>query len=67
MFMFSYSLFYPICSFKTYIKDSTVLASNNFTSVQVVGVNYKNRSFWATQYHPVYDLKEMARLIVARE
>ena len=27
----------------------------------------KNGSFWATQYHPEYDLKEMARLINARE
>ncbi|MBT59396.1 MAG: type 1 glutamine amidotransferase [Candidatus Marinimicrobia bacterium] len=44
-----------------------VLASNDFTSVQAVDVKYKNGSFWATQYHPEYDLKEMARLINARE
>ena len=35
--------------------------------VQAVDVKYKNGSFWATQYHPEYDLKEMARLIIARE
>ncbi|MBT3501950.1 MAG: type 1 glutamine amidotransferase [Candidatus Marinimicrobia bacterium] len=48
-------------------KGAVVLASNDFTSVQAVEVNYKNGSFWAVQYHPEYDLKEMARLIVARE
>ena len=47
-------------------KGATILASNDFTSIQAVDVAYKNGSFWATQYHPEYDLKEMARLIVAR-
>ena len=47
-------------------KEATILASNDFTSIQAVDVAYKNGSFWATQYHPEYDLKEMARLIVAR-
>jgi len=47
-------------------KGATILASNYFTSIQAVDVAYKNGSFWATQYHPEYDLKEMARLIVAR-
>ena len=42
------------------------MASNDFTSIQAVDVAYKTGSFWATQYHPEYDLKEMARLIVAR-
>lgn len=43
------------------------LAGNGFSNVQAVAVKYKNGSFWATQYHPEYDLHEMARLIVARE
>ena len=43
------------------------LASNEFTNVQAVAVKYKNGIFWATQYHPEYDLHEVARLIVARE
>jgi len=43
------------------------LASNDFTSVQAVSVQYKNGIFWATQYHPEYNLHEVARLILARE
>lgn len=43
------------------------LASNYFTEVQSVSVKYKNGIFWAPQYHPEYDLHELARLIVARE
>jgi len=30
-------------------------------------VTHKSGTFWATQYHPEYNLHEMARLIVARE
>ncbi len=42
------------------------LATNDFTRIQAVTVNYKRGTFWATQYHPEYDLHEVARLIVAR-
>ncbi len=42
------------------------LATNDFTRVQAATVNYKRGTFWATQYHPEYDLHEVARLIVAR-
>ena len=45
----------------------TLLACNSFASVQALAVTHKNGTFWATQYHPEYDLHEMARLIVARE
>lgn len=45
----------------------TLLASNSFAPVQAIAVTHKNGTFWATQYHPEYDLHEMARLIVARE
>ncbi len=47
--------------------ESDCLAGNSFTSVQAVAVTHKKGVFWATQYHPEYDLHEMARLIVARE
>ncbi len=43
------------------------LASNGFTDVQSVAVQYRKGIFWAPQYHPEYDLHELARLIVARE
>ncbi len=43
------------------------LASNEFTRVQAVSVTHKKGTFWATQYHPEYDLHEIARLTVARE
>lgn len=41
---------------------SAVLSSNGFTSVQSVDVTYKGGSFWAVQYHPEYDLHEIAGL-----
>ncbi|RLD83163.1 MAG: type 1 glutamine amidotransferase [Bacteroidetes bacterium] len=43
------------------------LASNEFTKVQSVSVKHKKGVFWAPQYHPEYDLYEMAKLIMARE
>jgi len=43
-----------------------VLASNAWTRVQAVAVRYKRGTFWSTQYHPEYDLKEIARLIHCR-
>lgn len=46
---------------------ATLLASNNFTHVQAIEVKHRKGTFWATQYHPEYDLHEMARLITARE
>ncbi len=44
-----------------------LLASNDFTHVQAIAVTHKKGTFWGVQYHPEYDLHEMARLIVARE
>ncbi len=43
------------------------LASNEFTRVQAVSVKHMKGIFWAPQYHPEYDLHEIARLIIARE
>ncbi len=42
------------------------LATNEHTRVQALEVHYLNGTFWATQYHPEYDLYEMGRLIAAR-
>jgi GMP synthase (glutamine-hydrolysing) len=44
----------------------TLLATNDHTRVQALEVKYGNGTFWATQYHPEYDLQQMTRLIVAR-
>ncbi len=43
-----------------------LLATNDFTRVQALEVRHKNGVFWATQYHPEYELYEMARLFIAR-
>lgn len=45
----------------------TVLATNEVSPVQALAVTHKRGTFWGTQYHPEYDLHEMARLTVARE
>jgi GMP synthase (glutamine-hydrolysing) len=43
-----------------------LLAGNEHTGVQALEVRHGNGIFWATQYHPEYNLYEMARLISAR-
>jgi GMP synthase (glutamine-hydrolysing) len=43
-----------------------LLATNEHTRVQALEVTYEKGTFWATQYHPEYNLYEMARLIAAR-
>jgi len=45
---------------------STVLAGNAFTRVQSVSVAWEGGIFWGLQYHPEYDLREMARLTWCR-
>ncbi len=42
------------------------LAGNPFTHVQSVSVDYLGGRFWGLQYHPEYDLHEMARLTWCR-
>jgi GMP synthase (glutamine-hydrolysing) len=44
----------------------TVLAGNYHSPVQAVAVEYKKGVFWATQYHPEYDIHEIAALLPAR-
>lgn len=48
-------------------EGAELLAGNDFSNVQAVAVTFKKGVFWGVQYHPEYDLHEMARLIVARE
>jgi len=48
-------------------RGTDLLATNDFTHVQAVAVKHKKGEFWGLQYHPEYDLHELARLIVARE
>jgi GMP synthase (glutamine-hydrolysing) len=45
---------------------SEILATNDHTEVQALIVERGEGSFWATQYHPEYDLFEMGRLIAGR-
>ena len=46
---------------------ATLLAGNDYSEVQAVSVTYQKGTFWGLQYHPEYDLHEMARLICARD
>ncbi|MFC1670094.1 type 1 glutamine amidotransferase [Spirochaetota bacterium] len=48
-------------------RGAVLLGGNDYSDVQAIAVKYKRGTFWATQYHPEYDLHEMAKLIVARE
>ena len=42
------------------------LATNAWTQVQAVCVTYLGTQFWGLQYHPEYDLHELARLTYCR-
>lgn len=46
--------------------DSMILAHNGFTHIQAVAVNYLGGAFWAVQYHPEFNLHEVARLVQCR-
>jgi len=45
---------------------SVLLSGNDFTRVQSVVVKHEGTEFWGLQYHPEYDLHEMARLMFCR-
>lgn len=45
---------------------AVLLAGNAFTAVQSVSVIHRGGHFWGLQYHPEYDLHEMARLVHCR-
>lgn len=42
------------------------LAANDHTAVQAVSVTSAGGDFWAVQYHPEYDLREIARITQLR-
>lgn len=42
------------------------LAGNRWTEVQAVSVVHRGGTFWGLQYHPEYDLHELARLTFCR-
>ena len=44
--------------------NATVLAGNAMSAVQAVELRHKAGTFWGTQYHPEYDLNEIATVIV---
>lgn len=46
---------------------AVLLSSNDFTRVQSLAVTHKRGTFWALQYHPEYDIHEMARLCYCRK
>jgi len=45
---------------------AVLLAGNRHSRVQAVDVSYDGGRFWAVQYHPEYDLAELAALTEAR-
>lgn len=47
-------------------ENSTLLAGNSFTRIQGLEVRHLEGVFWGVQYHPEYDLAEMAALTWAR-
>ncbi len=47
--------------------NAVLLATNDFTRVQAVAVTHEGGTFWGLQYHPEYDVHEMARLVHCRK
>ncbi|MBL1235175.1 MAG: type 1 glutamine amidotransferase [Rhodobiaceae bacterium] len=43
-------------------QNTPILANNSVTEVQAAAVDQNGTSFWAVQYHPEYDLNEVAGL-----
>lgn len=48
-------------------KGSTILAGNAFSEVQAIHIKHGKGEFWGVQYHPEFDLWEMARLTECRK
>lgn len=43
---------------------ATVLAGNDMSTVQAAEIRYQAGTFWGAQYHPEYDLNEIATVIL---
>jgi len=48
-------------------EGGVVLARNPFSGIQAMTVKHKKGTFWASQYHPEYNLHEIGCLTMARE
>lgn len=48
-------------------RGATVLAGNAFSEVQAIHIKHGKGEFWGVQYHPEFDLWEMARLTECRK
>ena len=46
----------------TLVEGAALLASNGWSRVQAVDIAHERGRFWAVQYHPEYDLHEVASL-----
>ncbi len=42
---------------------ATLLASNSFCTVQAASIAFQGGMFWGVQYHPEFDLLDMAKLV----
>lgn len=47
-------------------EGAALLAGNDWSAIQAAEIRHGRGVFWGVQYHPEYNLKEMARLILAR-
>lgn len=47
-------------------RGAVSLAGNDWTAIQAVTVRHLDGEFWGLQYHPEYDLHELARLTFCR-
>lgn len=47
-------------------EGAVVLASNAMAPVQAIALRWRGGAFWAPQYHPEFDLFELARLLQSR-
>jgi GMP synthase (glutamine-hydrolysing) len=45
---------------------SVILAGNQFTRIQAASVVHNGGTCWGVQYHPEYDIHELARLTFCR-
>ncbi len=48
-------------------RKSRSLAGNDFSPIQAAEIRHKKGSFWGVQYHPEFNLYEMAKLIQTRK
>lgn len=48
-------------------EGSILLAGNDWSAIQAAEIRHEKGVFWGVQYHPEYNLHELARLILARQ